>query len=251
MLGLVGVAVSQTDPASASSSADAQPLTGLISQTGATLGGSGGVPALPVVAVTPVSSGELISALQIRLNWVGSLSAPPSGTFGPETTAALKHFQEKQRLKKTGIADEKTVAKLVAVARNGFIDPRCSGPGIVLCVDKTAKLTRYMKDGVVVRSLDTNFGPEKGDAKFGQYSRTREGVNRIVSKEKLSVSSSYGYAMPYWMGFDGGIGFHFSKYFSQGGYKDTSMGCTTLRDEAGAKWLFANTPMGTKVVVYH
>ena len=41
------------------------------------------------------------------------------------------------------------------------------------------------------------------------------------------------------------------KYFSQVGYKDTSMGCTTLRDEAGAKWLFANTPMGTKVVVYH
>lgn len=250
MLGLVGVAVSQTVPASASSSADAQPLATMVTEAGAILAGDGGVPALPAGPVTPESPTEIIAALQVRLNWVASLTAAPTGSFGPQTTAALKHFQEKHDLKKTGSADARTVSKLIAVARNGFIDPRCLNADIVVCVDKTAKVTRYIKNGTTVRALDTNFGPEKGDAKFGQYSSTREGVNRISSKSRLSISTSYGYAMPYWMGFDGGIGFHFSDYFKQTGYRDTSMGCTILRDEAGAKWLFENTPMGTKVVVY-
>ena len=107
-----------------------------------------------------------------------------------------------------------------------------------------------VKDGTVIRTFDINIGPEQGDPKFGQYSSTREGVNPIRSKQVLSVSTSYGYEMPYWMGFDGGIGFHYSKYFDQTGYQDTSMGCTILRSEDDARWLFNNTPMGTKVVVY-
>ncbi len=251
MFGLVCVAVSQTTVASASNSAATQPVSSMMSETGAVLAGQQSTPPLPSGPITADSGRDLISALQIRLRWVASLNSGPTGSFDPETTAAIKHFQEKQRLKQTGLADAKTVSRLIATARDGFIDPRCTGEGITLCVDKTQKVTRYIKDGVVIRALDTNFGPEKGDPKFGQYSRTREGVNPIASKERLSVSSSYGYQMPYWMGFDGGIGFHYSKYFHQVGYKDTSMGCTILRDEAGAKWLFENTPKGTKVVVYH
>jgi len=205
---------------------------------------------LPSSAVEPTAQPSLIVELQERLRWVGSLHAEPSGTFDSQTASALKHFQDKHHLKKSARADAKTVATLSRIAGSGFIDPRCDRKGITLCVDKTQLVVRYVKDGIVIRTFDVNIGPEQGDPKFGQYSATREGVNPIRSKQVLSISTSYGYEMPYWMGFDGGIGFHYSKYFDQTGYSDTSMGCTILRSEEDARWLFNNTPMNTRVVVY-
>lgn len=221
----------------------------LVTETAAVLVKAKPAP-LPEAAITDASDPALISDLQTRLGWVASLKTPATGVFGPETVAALKHFQEKHQLKQTGAADTKTVAKLNVVAPDSSIDPRCERKGVTLCVDKTQKLTRYVKDGEVLRTFDTNFGPEKGDPKFGQYSSTREGVNPIRSKSTLSISTSYGYAMPYWMGFDGGIGFHYSAYFDQTGYSDTSMGCTILRSKSEARWLYTHTPLNTKVVVY-
>ncbi|MGB3675992.1 MAG: L,D-transpeptidase family protein [Candidatus Nanopelagicales bacterium] len=205
---------------------------------------------LPAGAIEPTAQPTLIADFQERLQWVASLDTEPTGTLDPLTTKAIKHFQSKHQLKATGRADAKTVATVSKIAGDGLVDPRCDRKGITLCVDKTQLVTRYVKDGTVIRTFDINIGPEQGDPKFGQYSSTREGVNPIRSKQVLSVSTSYGYEMPYWMGFDGGIGFHYSKYFDQTGYQDTSMGCTILRSEDDARWLFNNTPMGTKVVVY-
>jgi len=252
MVGVVGVTVVETSAAWGASE-QGVPLSQIVTETAAYLvtdpAAGPTAPPLPAAPVTQESAPELVLALTTRLQWVGSLDAPTSA-WTPAITGALKNFQDKQGLKRSGEANLATINRLVTVAGNGSLDPRCLEPGIRLCVDKTQKVTRYVKDGVVIRVMDTNIGPEKGDEKFGQYSSTRKGVSKIGEKQVNAVSSLYGYSMPYWMQFDGGIGFHFSKYFSQVGYKDTSMGCTTLRSKADAKWLFQNTPKRTKVVVY-
>ncbi len=211
------------------------------------------VPSAPVLsgaAVAPTSSTDEIRGMQYRLSWTGPDIAP-TGTWDEPTTQAVKRFQWKYNFKQTGVLNRKGVAKLVAVARDGSIDSRCLGPGITLCVDKTQRLTRYIKDGQVLMKIDTNFGPEKGDPKFGQYSLTREGVFKIFWKSPNSRSTLYGMVLPYFMAFDGGEGFHFSKYFADTGYADTSMGCAISNDLAKSKWMYRNTPMNTKVVVYH
>lgn len=249
IIGLTAIGVGVAGPTWAAQGVAAAPPAAVVTETPAVLVKASFEP-LPTGAIEANSLPTLISDLQERLQWVASLDAEPNGTYGPETTKAIKHFQNKHQLKETGRADAKTVATVSKVAGTGFVDPRCDRKGITLCVDKTQLVTRYVKDGKVLRTFDINIGPERGDPKFGQYSSTREGVNPIRSKQVLSVSTSYGYEMPYWMGFDGGIGFHYSKYFDQTGYKDTSMGCTILRSEEEARWLFNNTPMGTKVVVY-
>lgn len=243
------MAVVESGPASASNAPATQPTSPIVTETVAVLV-KAKVSPLPAAPIAATADPALIRDLQTRLTWVASLRSEPTGVWGAETTAALKHFQEKHQLKVTGRADGKTVSRLSAVANDGSIDPRCQRTGITLCVDKTQKVTRYVKNGEIVRTFDTNFGPEKGDPKYGQYSSTREGVNPIRSKSRLSISTSYGYQMPYWMGFDGGIGFHYSAYFDQSGYSDTSMGCTILRSESEARWLYNNTPMNTRVVVY-
>jgi len=250
MLGIVGVTATENSAAWGAPD-QGVPMSQVVTETVAQLvtKPAAVVPALAGAPVSQDSSPELITALTTRLQWVGSLSAV-TDTWSPAINAGVKNFQEKQGLKRSGEANAATVAKLIEVAGDGSLDPRCIEPGIRLCVDKSQKVTRYVKDGVVIRVMDTNIGPEKGDKKFGQYSSTREGVSKIGGKQVNSVSTLYGYSMPYWMQFDGGIGFHFSKYFSQEGYKDTSMGCTTLRSKADAKWLYKNTPKRTKVVVY-
>lgn len=254
MLGVVGVSVTENSAAWGTTEQGA-PISQVVTETAAQLVTNPAAPALPATPALPVapvsqdSAPELVEALTARLQWVGSLDAATIA-WTPTINAAVKNFQEKQGLKRSSQADAATVAKLIDVAGDGSLDPRCLEPGIRLCVDKSQKVTRYVKDGVVIRVMDTNFGPEKGDKKFEQYSSTREGVSKIGEKKVDTVSTLYGYSMPYWMQFDGGIGFHFSKYFSQVGYKDTSMGCTTLRNKADAKWLFTNTPKGSKVVVY-
>lgn len=138
-----------------------------------------------------------------------------------------------------------------STARDGQLDPRCLGRGITLCVDKTQKVTRYVKDGKTLKIVASNFGPDKGNPKFGLWSFTREGVFRIFHKGHNEVSSLYGYQMPYYMAFSGGEGFHYSDYFRTNGYKDVTQGCVTLNDRAASKWLYQHTPMKTKVVVHH
>jgi peptidoglycan hydrolase-like protein with peptidoglycan-binding domain len=254
MLGVVAVTVSHTTDAWGTTE-QGVPMSQVATETAAQLVTLSAAtvapeaPALPAATVAKDSAPELITALTTRLQWVGSLDAATT-TWTPSVSAAVKNFQEKQGLKRSGAANTATVTQLTKAAGDGSIDPRCLQPGIRLCLDKSQKVTRYVKDGVVIRVMDTNIGPEKGDEKFKQYSSTREGVSKIGDKQVNTVSNLYGYSMPYWMQFDGGIGFHFSKYFSQDGYQDTSMGCTTLRSKADAKWLYKNSPKGTKVVVY-
>lgn len=246
LLATVGFAILQTQPAGAAEQ-NRFPL-----ESAAWLAPTTQAPAaLPSLPVNAQSSSAEISALQIRLEWTGLTADWTDGTLDRATATAVKSFQSRQRMKPTGRADATTVARLESVARDGKLDSRCGGEGITICVDKTQKVTRYLKDGKVIKIMNAQFGPEKGEKGFGQYSRTREGVFKVQEKQRHTVSNMYGYDLPWWMQFDGGEGFHYSGYFDQAGFKVNSYGCIISDSKADSAWLFDHTPKGTKVVVYH
>ncbi|MGV1037135.1 MAG: L,D-transpeptidase family protein [Candidatus Nanopelagicales bacterium] len=246
LLAAVGFAILQTQPAAAAEQ------TRFPLESAAWLSPTSETPAaLPSVPVNAQSKRADVSALQTRLEWTGLPADWTDGTLDRATTAAVKSFQSRQQMKPTGRADASTVARLKSVARDGKLDSRCQGTGITICVDKTQKVTRYLKDGKVIKTMDAQFGPEKGDKGFGQYSRTREGVFKVKEKQRHTVSSLYGYDLPWWMQFDGGEGFHYSGYFDQAGFKVNSYGCIISDSKADSAWLFNHTPRGTKVVIYH
>ena len=209
------------------------------------------VPDLPAHAISAKSSSDDITALQTRLNWAGLSDEKPTGTWTEDTTAGVSKLQWKTASKRTGVADADTVASLTKIATTDKLDNNCYTAKTVLCVDKTQKIVRFVQDKKVIKTFHVNIGPEKGDKNFKKYSATREGKFKIGDKQVNSVSSLYGYSMPYWMQFDQGIGFHFSKYFSQTAYSDASMGCVILGNKQEAKWLYDNTDTKTaRVVVY-
>lgn len=179
LLATVGFAILQTQPATAAEQTQF-PL-----ESAAWLSSVSDAPtALPSVPVDSRSNRADIAALQTRLAWTGLPADWAVGTLDRATTNAVKSFQSRQRMKPTGRADAATVARLKSVARDGKLDSRCQGAGITICVDKTQKVTRYLKDGTVIKIMNSQFGPEKGDPDFGQYSRTREGVfTRKISLE--------------------------------------------------------------------
>lgn len=208
--------------------------------------------ALGTGAITAASSSTRILALQLRLAWVGTAGAPASGAYDARTADAVQRFQAKHELSVTGRADARTVATLARVSRRGpAVDPRCTSVPVAVCVDKTQKVLRFVRDGVVVRTLDANFGPEKGEKGFGTYSRTREGSFTVYRRSADHVSTGYGTPMRWSLFFDGAEAMHFSDYFRRGGYSIRSFGCVDVGSFEGARWVFRNSPVGTPFIVYH
>lgn len=211
----------------------------------------GAVPAaLGKGAVT--GNGPRLGALQLRLAWAGRPGIRITGRSDRATLAGLRAVQAKADLPVTGSADAATVAALERMTRRGALpDPRCLTTGPVVCVDKTQKVLRYLVSGRVVKTLDANFGPEKGEPGHGTYSRTREGSFRVYRRNADHVSSGYGTQMRWALFFDGAEAMHFSKFFRDSGYAIRSFGCVDIGDFAGARWVFNHSPVGTKFVVYH
>lgn len=252
--GAIGFATLQASPAHAYASELALPpenLAKLLLDEVQNQADIGPAADLPDGAITANSDPAHIEALQTRLQWAALSNEKPSGTWTNDTTAGVKKLQWKLNKKQTGKADAATVKALAKVATSDKLDKKCAQSGNVICVDKTQKVARFLTDGKVIKTFHVNIGPEKGDKNYRKYSATREGQFKIGAKEKNSVSSLYGYSMPYWMQFDKGIGFHYSKYFDTASYQDASMGCVILGSKAEARWLFNNSDVKrTKVVVY-
>jgi hypothetical protein len=193
-----------------------------------------------------------VLALQVRLAWVGTRGAVTSGVYDPATSAAVARFQTKHELAATGRADERTTAALARVSRRGpGLDARCTAVRVAVCVDKTQKVLRYVRDGRILATLDANFGPEKGEKGFGTYSRTREGSFRVTRRSADHVSTGYGTPMKWSLFFDGAEAMHFSDYFRRGGYTIRSFGCVDIASSSGARWVFRHSPVGTPFIVYH
>ncbi|MEU1182146.1 L,D-transpeptidase family protein [Streptomyces sp. NPDC005820] len=199
-------------------------------------------------------SGRDVRELQARLRQLAWLFEGPTGLYGAATEEAVKGFQGKRGLPRTGTTDTVTWDRLVGMTREpgqwelylmggqpaAAPDPRCL-TGRVLCIDKTSRTLRWMIDGRTVSTMSVRFG--------SQYTPTREGVFQVYWKSRDHVSTLYHTPMPYAMFFSGGQAVHYSADFAARGYAGASHGCVNVRDEAAVSALFAQVRGGDKVVV--
>ncbi|MGW0758853.1 L,D-transpeptidase family protein [Streptomyces sp. NPDC002814] len=209
----------------------------------------------PKVLWKPGDTGRDVRELQARLRQVAWLFDGPTGTYDDLTEQAVKGFQGKRGLPKTGKTDAVTWQRLLDMTRepghwNLYLmggqpadapDTRCM-TGRVLCISKTSRTLRWMIDGRTVLTVPVRFG--------SQYTPTREGVFSVYWKSRHHVSTLYDSPMPYAMFFSGGQAVHYSSDFAATGYAGASHGCVNVRDEAAIAQLFAQVRSGDKVVVH-
>ncbi|MGJ5753784.1 L,D-transpeptidase family protein [Streptomyces puniciscabiei] len=200
-------------------------------------------------------SGPGVRELQARLRQVAWLFDGPTGSYDDPTEQAVRGFQGKRGLPRTGRTDSVTWQRLVEMTHTpgkwelylmggqpaGAPDPRCL-TGRVLCIDKTTRTLRWMVDGRTLATTAVRFG--------AQYTPTREGVFHVYRKARTWVSALYHSPMPYAMFFSGGEAVHYSYDFAARGYAGASHGCVNVRDEAAIQQLFAQVRVGDKVVVH-
>jgi len=188
------------------------------------------------------STGPLVVLLNQRLRWLGYPVTATSARYDATTAAAVAGFQVKFFLTATAVVDTGTWRTLWAMAGTPGVLPRaCLGQN-TLCVDKTAKLLRWVVAGVPRVTLD---------ARFGMPGRaTAEGTFRVTWKSRDHTSSLYHTWMPFAMFFYRGQAIHYSPYFARDGYWGGSHGCINIRNYAAIKALFNVVPVGTRVYVY-
>ncbi|MFJ5560128.1 L,D-transpeptidase family protein [Streptomyces sp. NPDC093250] len=209
----------------------------------------------PRVLWSPGDSGRDIRVLQARLRQVAWIFHGPTGTYDDLTAKAVRGFQGKRGLPRTGVTDSVTWQRLLAMTREpgrwelylmggqpaDAPDPRCTS-GRVLCISKSSRTLRWMIDGRTVSTMPVRFGSE--------YTPTREGVFRVYWKSRHHVSTLYDSPMPYAMFFSGGQAVHFSADFAARGYAGASHGCVNVRDEEAIARLYGQVRNGDKVVVH-
>ncbi|OIJ64228.1 hypothetical protein WN71_030075 [Streptomyces mangrovisoli] len=214
-----------------------------------------GTPASAKVLWSRGDSGKGVRELQARLRQVGWLFDGPTGSYDDLTEDAVKGFQGKRGLPRTGRTDTVTWQRLLKMTHTpgkwelylmggqpaGAPDARCLS-GRVLCIDKTTRTLRWMIDGRTVSTMSVRFG--------AQYTPTREGVFHVYWKSLHHVSTLYNSPMPYAMFFSGGQAVHYSYDFAARGYAGGSHGCVNVRDQAAVSRLFDQVRVGDKVVVY-
>ncbi|MGW3207240.1 L,D-transpeptidase family protein [Streptomyces sp. NPDC001135] len=217
----------------------------------------------PAVTAVPESrvlwsrgdSGPGVRELQARLRQAAWLFDGPTGSYDDLTEQAVRGFQGKRGLPRTGRTDTVTWQRLVRMTHApgtwelylmggqpaGAPDPRCM-TGRVLCIDKTTRTLRWMVDGRTLSTTAVRFG--------AQYTPTREGVFHVYWKARHWVSTLYHSPMPYAMFFSGGQAVHYSYDFAARGYAGGSHGCVNVRDETAIAQLFARVRVGDKVVIH-
>ncbi|MER6633603.1 L,D-transpeptidase family protein [Streptomyces sp. NPDC000987] len=200
-------------------------------------------------------TGPGVRELQARLRQVDWLFDGPTGTYDDLTERAVRGFQGKRGLPRTGRTDAVTWQRLLRMTHEpgkwelylmggqpaGAPDPRCL-TGRVLCIDKTTRTLRWMIDGRTVSTMSVRFG--------SRGTPTREGVFQVYWKSRHHWSTLYDSSMPYAMFFSGGQAVHFSYDFAARGYAGASHGCVNVRDEAAIAGLYAQVRYGDKVVVF-
>jgi hypothetical protein len=209
----------------------------------------------PAVLWSRGDTGDDVRELQARLRQVAWLYDGPTGTYDDLTEDAVKGFQGKRGLPKTGRTDTVTWQRLLKMTHEpgkwdlylmggqpaGPADPRCL-TGRVLCIDKTTRTLRWMIDGRTVSEMSVRFG--------AVGTPTRDGVFHVYWKSRRHWSTLYDSPMPYAMFFSGGQAVHYSYDFAARGYAGGSHGCVNVRDEAAIADLYAQVRNGDKVVVY-
>lgn len=202
-----------------------------------------------------------VAELQHRLHQIGLYTGPTDGIWTPETAEAVRAFRTRAGLADSIVVDERAWQALKGQTRNPAYselwsapptgvektqqyDPRCGGPGKMMCVSMDQHLMTYFKDGQPILTLEARFGSESHPTVVGDF--------KIWHKDWTVVSKIFGERtpMPYAMFFDGDRAFHYSQDFKEIGFEGNSHGCVQTYDYQALKWLYDELAVGTRVVVY-
>jgi lipoprotein-anchoring transpeptidase ErfK/SrfK len=205
------------------------------------------------VPLTYMDRGDSVRLAQKRLVWLGyeiRKQEIERESFGRETRLAVKKFQRKFFLAMTKRINKGTWNKLQEVGnRVGKLPKACLSEQKVICIDKTSKVLRFVRDGKVVQTLDVRFGVPGLETPAGTY--------RVYYKDRYATSGINGpnaprVPMPYALFFNGDIAVHYSSTFAASGYYPGggSHGCVNVADLDGVAKLFDRAPVGIRVHVY-
>lgn len=211
-------------------------------------------PALPKdLPLVYGDKGDAVRKAQYRLTWLGfeiREKEMDNDFYGRSTKAVVKQFQRKFFLPINGKLNKDTWRMLDKVGDNvGKLPKVCLKEKKTLCIDKTSKLLRYVRNGKIVQTLDVRFGVPGLDTPTGTY--------RVWYKDRYATSGINGpnvprVPMPYALFFNHDIAVHYSSTFAASGYYPGggSHGCVNVADLKGVAWLFDEFPAGGLVHVY-
>ena len=238
-----GTGVAQQQPApSASESAPA--ATELPTEAGTDADGQAKTLGQVMDGSTVLRSGDSglpVRFVQQRLNAAG-ITVAETASFDEATAAAVTRVQEKFELTQTGRVNRYTLDTLLRITERGPALPAECMSGAVVCIDKTQRLVRLVRDGSMVMALDARFG--------ALGAATKEGMFEVYDKRADDWSTEFGVPMQYSLYFAGGQAVHYSEVFAAQGYTGGSAGCVNTRDLEGSRALFDQVAKGTKVFVY-
>lgn len=188
------------------------------------------------------------------LKKAGMYTGTASTTFGTSAVNAVMNYQRSRGLADTGTIGTETWAALLTNKPMipEVIPASCKTSGVVICANKAHRKLYWLKDGVVKKTISV---------RFGGFNTTKEGVwrahptvsgtYRVYNKHKNPCSERYGCGvMPWSTMFDPNMYVHYSGDFAKYGYSRASHGCINVKSSADAQWIYTNTPIGAKVVVY-
>lgn len=201
----------------------------------------------------PGQTSERVKGLQTMLYKLGYLTSDSrTGYYGSKTTAAVKSFQSKNRLKVTGVMNMTTYYVLrdkasrvkmpVVKTPTVKLDSRCM-TGRTICINKGTQRMYWVING----SIKGSWAVRTGRPSLA----TRSGVFSIYLKSTNWHSTLYDVDMPYTQFFSGGQAVHYSAEFARIGHSGAgSHGCVNMNSMSQAAWLYGQTRIGDKVVVY-
>lgn len=203
------------------------------------------------VVAKPGDKNNTVKQIQGRLNGLGYLPVSSIiGVYGPATTAAVKSFQKNSKLPVTGVVDTTTSKLLITKYANRpkkvkpavKLDSRCF-TGRTICINKSTQRMYWVVNGSIKRSWSVRTGRSSLPTRSGNF--------KVYLKHPNWYSTLYHVNMPYTQFFSGGQAVHFSSEFARIGHSGSgSHGCVNMNSLSEARWLYNQTRVGDKVIVY-
>lgn len=215
---------------------------------------SGGAAACTSTTVAYDARGACAKQAQALLAKRGYYSGRLDGIFGKASVNATLNYQRAHGIPDTGKVASLTWSALAAgkAPIKAPLPASCKVKGTVLCASKAHRKLYLLKNGVVKRAIRVRFGGFANNDK-GKPPRVFPTVNgkyRVYAKDAAAFSDRWEASMPYSVKFDPNMYVHYSPDFARYGYTTASHGCVNVGSKADAAWIFNNTPVGARVVVY-
>jgi len=199
------------------------------------------------------AKGECVKQLQTLLKKRGYYNMSIDGDFGVGTANAVLNYQRARHIGDDAVVGSTTWKALKSSYMPANpIPAECKKSGTRLCISKAERKLRMYKDGKLVKTFNTRVGGFTTDIN-GNYRvhQTNEGSYSVFKKDPNPDSERFGQGiMPWSVMFDPGMYVHYSADFASYGYSRASHGCVNIGSLNDAKWIYNNTPLQSKVIVY-